>query len=1009
MPKSNHWKGILPLVLLFSSYSISSQTVLNPGDIIVLAWGANMANCGVSPDADELSFMCFKDIVTGTEIDLTDNAWERQYPNYFGDSEGTLRMTRTGGTILRGTVITLQAQLIGGNWVYRTLFPDNGWAFSNLNVPGGFFNLQTGGDQVIFMQGGTWNNQGGGANRASYSGRLIWATNSRGEWVSGNNDSSSNLHPDLAGCYSNEMSCCGGPAGFIRFYGPITPADHFEWIDRIKWWPDWHFVTNCMDYTTYPNPYLGVVLPIEDNMSMGCWLCTGCHGFEDALIVNVPWEGEYNVVYTNGVDTFELFGISGTTGYEIFVDESISYWLISVEQVGGCKLYGNFTGQANFVTQYRDPGLHGELFVCPNEWYYALYYFLEGTPDAGGIWYPPLDQGLYYWSYWGPGTYTHIQVYDPPHGCPPDTATVSVYWVNIDDTVYEVGCDQNGTPNDITDDRLTVTVTVINNGGIGSGGFGPDYYVEALFGDVTPTDGVVGVPQTFILDPGTATAPFFSLHFVSYNPLWCDFWIEIPTPGFCSDPCDPDMETTISGPEELCVQNCTVEPYTMLVDISGGTPPFQMDFSLFSPNNPTWTFPLADIPPSGEISICVDNVSAPTYNETSGQLTLPQSLADSYISFTLDQMYDFYGCNGSIGNDELNFNIHPQPEIDSTVLLLCWDEASNIDLTELDILINPFYEVSWWDGNPIQGGEEINSPTGANLHNVVQLWAQVTDDYCQNQIHVPFTIFPLPDLDSVPPINVCQGDAIVLQNIMLVDAGNSMATYTFHAGLPPDSTNRLDPLVYVPADSTTIYVLASAGICFDTLPIIINVEDYPDFVLQATPCDLLAGTYSVLFTSSADSIHASAGVVTNNPTGQDAVTGIPNNLNIWIEVLNPTSLCKDTFQITAPNCNCPQINQPIAVTSSFAICENETLPVMSVTIDPGLVANWYNVPSGGVALLQNSLTFQPVVSANATYYVEALDPTSNCYSIRTPIGLEVNQLPVLQQQADPVLCEGETL
>jgi len=80
----------------------------------VLAWGANMAGCGVTPDADELSFMCFKDILTGTEIDLTDNAWERQYANYFGDSEGTLRMTRTGGTIAKGTVITLQAQLIGG-------------------------------------------------------------------------------------------------------------------------------------------------------------------------------------------------------------------------------------------------------------------------------------------------------------------------------------------------------------------------------------------------------------------------------------------------------------------------------------------------------------------------------------------------------------------------------------------------------------------------------------------------------------------------------------------------------------------------------------------------------------------------------------------------------------------------------------------------------------------------------------------------------------------------------
>ena len=150
-------------------------------------------------------------------------------------------------------------------------------------------------------------------------------------------------------------------------------------------------------------------------------------------------------------------------------------------------------------------------------------------------------------------------------------------------------------------------------------------------------------------------------------------------------------------------------------------------------------------------------------------------------------------------------------------------------------------------------------------------------------------------------------------------------------------------------------------------------------------------------------------MVVNNATGQDAVTGIPNNTNVTIEILNPTGLCKDTFLIVAPNCNCPMINQPVPGAAGYSLCEDETSPVMSVTVDPGMVANWYTVPSGGVAFLQNSLTYQPVTPVNATYYVEALDPASNCYSIRTSIGLQVYPLPVLQSPADPVLCAGETL
>jgi gliding motility-associated-like protein len=998
---------LLVFFVSFFSSKILAQTVLRPGDIGIVSMASDMGACGLPAQADEINFFCYQDITNGTIIDLTDNGWEHAFANFWGDSEGTLRMTRTGGTIPRGTVITLQAQIIAGNWTYRTISPDNQWNITNINVPGGPFNLDNGGDQIYFMQGGTWNNQGGGGNRALYDGRLIFAANNHYAWAANGTVNESNLHPDVLPCYYMHPSDGLTNVDFLEYVGPLDETNHFNWLQRIQDFGSWTTYGTCGDFQSNAPNFIGATIPIEDvNFFIMCpFACSGCSPFETQISFSLPEDGTYNVTWTDGTDTFEIFDIPNFWTIPITVNDTTTFSLISVEEVDGCTIYSNFDAGTTVSAAYKDAGEYNEYIVCPSfNMSLQLINLLNGTPEPGGFWRREdglILQGGTWLPFLGPGLYTYFLEYDPSAGCMPnfDTASVRITLVDASATTIEVGCSQSGTPNNIFDDAIEITMN------FQATGFGANYFVSVSSGSITPTEAVTGVPTVFTLSPGTAMGPNLTLNVFGLQAPWCEFHFPIVAPGFCSDPCDYEMTSSVFGDDEICVNSCPEEPITLNVDVQGGTPPYKMDFSIEGPNQLVWNFPNIPIEAFQELVICIDNVPAPVYNANTGFLILPASLAGSGATFNLVNVYDKYDCTSILEIPDHFINIYPLPMLTPDSLTFCSDEAVHVNLTDYEVDISPFFDITWFDGNPFGAGEQIANPTQVNLENVVDLWARIYDDFCYNAIRIPFTILPKPDLDSIPPIRICQGSSIALNTIPIVDAANSMATYTFHAGLPPDSTNILDPAFYLPSDSTTIYVLATAAICYDTLPIQIFVEDYPDFTLEALPCDLIQGTYSVLFTTSADSIAASAGVVVNNPSGQDVVTGIPNNTNITIEVLNPTGLCKDTFAITAPNCNCPIINQPFAAITDFQICEDEVVPVMSVTVGGGLVANWFDVPSGGTAILQNSLSFQPPGATSATYYVEALDPSNGCYSIRTPISLTVNPLPILQALADIEGCD----
>ncbi len=1004
--------SIKPLVFLFVfvlfGQAANAQTILDPGDIMVLGINTDLGPCGGKPESDEISFVCFKDITSFTIFHLTDNGWEVGAPGFWGDQEGTLRLQRVGGTIAAGTVITIQAINNNGSWVYTATAPDAGWVITNLNAPFGDFNLENGGDQLYFLQNGTWTTSGG-ANMATYDGDIIYGFNTGSTWMANGTTQQSNLHPDVLPCfYMNSGS------DYAKYTGPFGNGTILDWWMRVQDPANWVSYAGCNLYSSSSPDYAGgFSIPITDlEIGTFCNECYGCPPFDGQLFFQLPPGYMFDLAYTDGTDTFYKMGMVNNSWVIHNITDTTTFSLISISiSGGGCPVPQVFSSEATFNAPHNNPGMHNAITVCPDYGIFALGYYL-GDHDPGGMWVPPLDPifNTFYNSYWGPGTYYYVFTHPD---CPIDSASIDIYWMDTTGTQIEIGCDQNGTPTDITDDRMVIDIFFT-----ATGDFGPYYQATPMhfavpYGEILPDNvGNTGEWDHFVLSPGTATLDNLTLQVQGYTGFVCDWMIPLPPPGFCSDPCDHDMNASLTGDiDEMCPNSCPDEPLTLTIEVNGGTEDYTMDLGVSAPGYPGWTFLEQDLGDFTftDIQVCIGDVAAPTYDPVAHQMVLPKFLAGLDVTISLLNVYDFYHCTAIINNADHILTIHPLPPITTTSLAYCKGVSTNVDLTLHDLQISLLYDVTWFDENPLEGGSEIPTPTMANLQNVGQLWAMIEDDYCPNAIQVPFVILPQPDLDSVPPIQVCDGHGVNLQAITLTDAGNSMATYTFHSALPPDTINRFDTLFFIPPDTTTIYVLATAGMCYDTLPIEIDVQPYPDFTLQALPCDLVQETYGVIFSSNADSIHANFGMVLHHGIGLDSIIGIPNDSTVRIEIINPSGMCKDTVTITAPNCNCPFIAPPVPLQPSYAICDDEAIPVLTVNVPGGIEVNWYDVPSGGVPLLLNSLTYQPASSTSGIYYAEALDPAIQCASIRTSIPLDVYPTALLQPLADQVLCDGNTL
>lgn len=232
-------------------------TILDQGDLVVVGVNANNGSCGGGTGEDRVSFISFVPITTGTVLHMTDNGWERCNPNQWGDTEGFYVCTYNGTGIPAGQVFTFT-------------FPNSaspsspGWTFSTF----GTLNLNSGGDQLYVMQGGTWNNPGGNHNATYTGGRFLVAFNTKSNWVascSSNATQNSNLHSSV-GCIAYVAG--SGSSDFLRYNGPLTATNRYEWFLRITDSTNWTTEPNC---TAYNSNFTLTSIPIDNSTYDVTW------------------------------------------------------------------------------------------------------------------------------------------------------------------------------------------------------------------------------------------------------------------------------------------------------------------------------------------------------------------------------------------------------------------------------------------------------------------------------------------------------------------------------------------------------------------------------------------------------------------------------------------------------------------------------------------------------------------------------------------------------------------
>ncbi|WP_339728430.1 T9SS type B sorting domain-containing protein [Maribacter stanieri] len=259
---------------------------------------------------------------------------------------------------------------------------------------------------------------------------------------------------------------------------------------------------------------------------------------------------------------------------------------------------------------------------------------------------------------------------------------------------------------------------------------------------------------------------------------------------------------------------------------------------------------------------------------------------------------------------------------------------------------------------------------------------------------------------------ICEGEDA---EFTITGTIGDIITYSFDAGLTPLTitigATGTETITFAAATADVTMEISSieSGTCTLTLTpatsATVTVNTVP--VVDPTTSGICAPdrlTYDVEILLNVGTITlASEGTLTGT-----TVTGITAGNDLDITVNN--NGCIRVLTITAPDCSCPVIDNPVNPNNP-SICFGTATPDLSVDLGTnGDAINWYDTSTAGT-LLSSGTTYTTGETAvgTYTYYAEATEAASGCISNRVPVTLTINPMPVADTSLDINECASYTL
>ena len=384
----------------------------------------------------------------------------------------------------------------------------------------------------------------------------------------------------------------------------------------------------------------------------------------------------------------------------------------------------------------------------------------------------------------------------------------------------------------------------------------------------------------------------------------------------------------------------------------------------------TWSAVATNV--DGSFSNGVGNIPAEALTTTEDQ---------GIVTYTV--MPTLNGCAG----DPVDFVVI----VNGLPTIIIETKECSADLSTYTITYTSDFEVSSSDGSPIANGfEGIMGGTSATLA------VTNTATGCTDEVTVTAPQCDCGDVDApINPMNqtICVGDAAVA---LTVEVGSDIIVNWYTS--PMGGTSLGTATSYTPADVLVGVYTYYAEATDDTTncigetrtEVIYTINALPSITIDSKECTSDLSMYVITFLGTDVSVSPSNGTISGNE-----IT-INTNENAILTITDVITGCISTLEVLAPDCDCSIVAAPISG-GNQVICENETIPTLTVTVEAGMQANWYQ---GGVLLVggENTLSYTPILSTPDVYIyeVEAVNPVDNCVSAtRTEVLLTINELPTV--------------